>query len=258
MLNVFWAGVFLVGAKLAAYVAESRYGFLPELAVELEIPLDLGEGGSPVFAVLLVGLVFIAIGVFTNSKSLILMPIVLCAAEVSVLSPMLGVRGIPAIASFGQVQILSTALAVIGALVLMDSNNVYRLRDGRIGVALRLMFALEIANVGAYAFFTLPANLGIPLGAVANVACFGIILWISERADARRAVVDQVWADAKLTSDLKKQVEAITKNRDEWKDACEKARKERGELKLENASLQGELKAYRAPELPAPALAKAA
>ncbi len=250
MLNVFWTGVVLVLAKLAAYMVESRYGYLPELILTLGIPLDLGAN-SAVFAVLLVGIAFIALGMFTSSKSLVLMPLVLCAAEVSILSPMLGVRGIPAIASFGQVQILSTALAIIGALVLMDSNNVHRLRDSRIGTALRLMFALEIANMGAYAFYTLPANLGIPLGAVANVACFGIILWISEAANARKAVVDEVWADAKLVPGLNVQVKELVKNRDEWQKACTEAREQKKQLELKVASLDGELKAYRTPAPPA-------
>ena len=259
MLNVFWTGSILVLAKLLAYVAESRYHYLPKLAAALGVPLDI-SGNSPVFAVLLVGIVFIAVGVFTNSKSLILMPLVLCAAEVSVLSPMLGVRGIPAIASFGQVQILSTALAIVGALVLMDSNNVHRLRAGRVGVALRLIFALEIANVGMYAFLTLSPNLGVPLMVIANVVCFAIILWISARANTCRAIDDQVHADAELVPGLNKEVGELTAERDEALDERDSAEARedllKGQLLERNKTIDTlveELKVARNPGLRAAA-----
>jgi hypothetical protein len=249
MKRVLIVGAILAFLKLGIFVLEQKLLLLSKIAEALDVVIPTGlMAQSPLLAVALIGILFVMIGIFFADRTLILVPILLCAAEVSALVPLLGIQQIAAFASFSNVAFLASVLAVVGAFILKDSNSVWRIREGRIGVIWKLIVAIEAINLGLYAYFSYPVLTGAPIMLLSALICGGIFIWISNAADAAAMRAVSAQEDASTVPGLHTKIAALTSERDkalkevgEWRDACIIARRERDAARGERDTANGAL-----------------
>lgn len=183
-MSLLWTAFFLLVGKLGAYYLELNFTPVSTalntlgLGFEFVMPHD----GPPLLAMMVVGLAFMSVGLFSGWRNLIVAPLIFGVAEAAMFEPVLAqVFDYESVARTGLWVLVG---AIVGAFLIADSDEFWQVnRDGRFGMWLRLVPVAALPNIGSYYLCTRPLSeesIGIYF-ICAAVTLIGL-LWYGQKA----------------------------------------------------------------------------